>query len=566
MEGQSYNVRVRVVVQPTITDGQDQHETPAWLLVAPTTDNRALGETIADDLIGLTVSNSLGQGYQTFAFTLAPRKVVGTLGWEDVLLPYTYVEIWAQRIPGDSEERPLLLGLIDTVEVSWDFSGPQPRRVVNVAGRSLAATLVDHRWWCNHYLSDQIIPPDLRDFFEIPSEEVLIANLRDKAGLRSVGILALDPKLLQEERFPTRVLATIFRWFVVSGIPGGDERPLVKLRFYNDVPLRDRLILRAHQDDFFDPRARLTAQVLQTSIPTGSAWQMMTTYAESPFTEIFSDTLMALGTAKPRPVVAVIARKPPWLGQITYPSQGASVGFSTGKPVHDLPLGAPPSPVPQPPEAGKPVTGVTQRQRNPGPRQGQSLFDSTFGVSWRLEDETEFIDASDIVSGSSLRRGLDADVYTLYAVTPQAPRPTGDASTGGPVDDKLWEQIIPPLIDLARSSPSLITRFGVRPLSMTTKYIATVGTDEQTTTSSASLQRTCLAYELLLRTWLFTHPLQWHGTYVLKGRADLRVGKRMVDLVRQREYYVTAVAHQFDFRQRPAWRTTVQVERGWDLT
>lgn len=74
----------------------------------------------------------------------------------------------------------------------------------------------------------------------------------------------------------------------------------------------------------------------------------------------------------------------------------------------------------------------------------------------------------------------------------------------------------------------------------------------------------------LLRAWHRFEPLFCRGSRRLKGTSQIHVGKRLVDQKRndwRQEYYITGWTDSLRFsRTAVDYTTSVQVERGWDLS
>ena len=545
MKGTSYGFDARVLVEPGLTpiEGGGTVLRPQDIQLRSIPDGsggRRVGELLERDLEGVTVSNGIGRPFQTFTLELAPGEVIRAgagargKGWADILRPYSVITIAMQRTgpAGDPlvtpEAMPVLLGLIDDVVETEDFAGQEPRRYVRVTGRSLPALLSDHRWWFHHYMSTDL-PPDLATFFKEPDW----ARLRREAALRTVGFYAANPEVFEASATPGEAMAAAFQFFVGSEIA---EDSFIKFQFFgeNAAPLYQRLLFAA-VGTLHDANARLTRQHFPNEMPDSTCWEIMSMFSEPPFIELFTDTID--GTSGDRgPFNAscrVIARKPPWAGEITYASGIPSVSFSTGK--------------------------------APGPGAGESLFDLEItgveGASPRDGAATIEVGGAQIIARPSSQIGLSGKVYTMYDVRPQSLSAAGDRS-----GQELLNQEVPPLADEDVNSPSYIGRYGIRALSMTSKYLPMYETDNETGVGFADIRRSALCYAALLRSWNYLNPELRSGSYVLIGSPKIRIGMRLLDTDLGREWYITDVTHrQVLTGAEPSYTTTCTVTRGWDL-
>jgi len=541
MDGTHYGIDAVVKIEPTFVEAFSNANTPPSVAVANDLLQRFGGAKLRDDLISVTVSNSIRQPFATFQLVLSPLPIAGPFTWADLIRPYSLVAIALHRLgtSGDPAATdvpdPVLLGLVDYAAITEDYSTAEPRRIVRVVGRSLSAVLSDQRWWYHHFLS-QNPPPDLREFYEQPPGIVL---LRDEVQLRSLGIFATDLDRFKDvtQRHPVDCMEKAYELFVGSGSAPG----FIKLLFADGRTLGDRLRFDAvaARVNFPDPNARLTGQFIPTTMPEASCWQVMDHFKPEDFAEFFTD---CVGTSVEDVQCQIIARKPPWAGHIAYGPKGASLAFS-------------------PPLAISPAagfgSGFSVAFNAPGP--GTSLFDGVFG-SWNRDEQTVAIDGSDVISQPVLRRGLDArELMNVFEVRPQI----GDAS-GNTKGDNLAQQEFPPLVDEEPASPSYIRRYGIRKKTIQLNSIPIFTADGSTRLGVGDPVRHCLAYAALLRHWHRFGPEFWSGTRVLKGRTALRAGRRLYDVDQRREFYITAVSHHMQL-DVPGFTSTVQLERGWDL-
>lgn len=493
------------------------------LIEATTADPEGFGR----DVRAITVTNAIDAPCGHFDIELAPRSVIGDKTWAEVVRPYTLTSIamWRQGSgpAATAAPAPVMLGLVDRPSISAEYSQAAPRRSVHVTGRTLSGVLSDHRWWFHNLLASvgneaAFIPPDFREFFaERPSE----ALLRDEVNLRTLGLLAIDPNFLfVVDRKPTSLTSAVWDFFVRGT---ADRDPFVKLHFSDGVPLSDRLRFDADTAAaaYFDPAAALVQQMLPHQMPNASLWDVLRNFQPSPWSEIFTETRGdSLGNA----FVELVARKPPWAGEVTYFGDVAVVDFPGGS--------------------------------RPALR-GQSLFDAQ-RPGWDREAETVYVDDGDVIGEPDLHQDSADGVFNLYLVLPNILASTGNQGQA------TWEQIIAPIIDEDPLSPSYIRTFGVRPFRAQLNTIPIVDAQGDSLPSEAILRR-CLCYAALAREWFYRAPHFWRGAYVLKGNTNVRVGKRLVDLNRSREYYITRVAHRQTFGRDPTFTTIASVSRGWDL-
>lgn len=479
-------------------------------------------DAAGEDILSITVQQSIGRPFGTFAIEFAPRTVlVGGRSWGEIIRPYTLVAIGIRR-RGDPEVQddlmPVMLGLVYGVTRQKSYSTATPHRVDRIVGRALSAVLVDHRWWYHHWLASALgpeqLPADFRELYQSPPD---VSVLRDEAALRAAGLLAFDPRLFElTERHPVSLAERLFRFFVEE---------FIRIAFADGTTLADRLTFdgEAAREMYVDPAARLAQQYLPTSMPEASCWDAMRYFLEPPWTELYSETR---GDTLAGASVAIVARKPPWAGAIGYQWGRPAVAFLAGRPTI----------------------------------YGQSLFEQSYGNGrWLRENETIYLRDEEVVSITGLSRGVDGAV-TLYDVKPAI---FGSAGQQG---DRLWGQVIPPIVDEELGSPSEIRRYGIRPFRAALKSLPVLGPDDETSLAAGDVRRHALAYAALAREWYYRQPEFWRASYTIRGRPDLRPGMRLVDQRQRREYYVVTVTHQLDWRSdRPSYTTTAQLERGWDL-
>jgi len=444
--------------------------------------------------------------------------------WVDIIKPYSLVSIAFQRM-GDSNDPatdpspvPIMLGIVDTAQRADDYGDAAPRRSQRIVGRTLTGILEDHRYWFHNMLQEGFKPADYREFLLDRDTEV---NLREEVELRTLGLLSVDEGMfLVSERHPVRLVEAGFEHFV-RGTP--DTPPFVSLNFSDGKALSERLIFEPEKAmaGHVDHRAALPISQVPNHLTGASLFDVLQLAGgQAPYMEIFSEVI---GTSLGNAQAEIVLRKPPWAGHVDYNGAEAAVAFAT--------------------PTGRPAF------------RGQSLFDEVYGA-WNIHNETVEVDNSDVVSVSHLSRSSkDRPIYTLYQVVPVI------AESNYGQRDELWKAIIPPVIEEDPESPSYIKRFGVRPFDHKEKSVP-VADDHP----SGDIARRCLVYATLAREWFYRNPEFWHGVYVLKGRPSLRIGKRLVDRNLSREYYITSVSHRMSFDRDPSYLTTVQVERGWDLS
>ena len=161
----------------------------------------------------------------------------------------------------------------------------------------------------------------------------------------------------------------------------------------------------------------------------------------------------------------------------------------------------------------------------------------------------------------TLARGA-SDVFNAFEVRPQIGSSAGDNQ-----GDALLQADTPPIIDADSESPSYVRRFGIRRHPFrSTKYIAITKENNSTRVPSGGWARHATAYAALLRTWFHWNPEMLSGSYLLKGRTGLRIGRRLVDRDRHLEFYITDVLHRVVLTgAQPTYTTAVRVERGWEI-
>lgn len=397
---------------------------------------------------------------------------------------------------------------------------------------------MDHRWYLHRWAQLQNVPADFRQFYAQPPK--LPEAARDEIALQLLGAFAIDEDLFQKSpvQHPIDVLARVYD-FYVRGTPstaGGERKPFIRVAFADGSPLARRLRFdpAVGKASFVDSRAMLDVAVLQTQFIQASCWDMLRYLSPRYVNELFA---IVRGDTVEDCYVELVARKPPWAGELSYEGPRA--------PLVAFPGGSEPA------------------------MYGQSLFDSERrGGWWGAVNETQYIDGSDILSTPQLQRGVDAggSVFTLYEVLPLLA-----SAAGNKEDDSVRQALWPPLVDIDPGSPGFVARYGVRPLLHRLQYVAGLGSDGDTLRQQDLLAQHAGAYQALLYTWFKRQADMWRGTYVLKGRTAFRPGGRMVDMSRspRREYYVTGVRHHVAFgpgAEGTSFTTTVQVERGWDLS
>jgi len=506
---------------------------------------------LRDHLRSLTISSSIDRPYASFQFDLAPDPVLGPgTTWADWIEPYQLATIAVHRYGNDDTctdaPEALMLGLVDYAQVYEDYQSESPRRGVRVVGRSLPAVLSDTRWWHHWFAADEEDrtrqPPSFSQFF---AKSVPAGQLSQEVTISSIGVYAIRPDLFKSaiQHHPVDAMKILFDFYlgttdgppVELSIPvSSPSVPLqsfvppdgfIKLVFPNGAPLRSRLQFDAAAalSNFYDHKLRLTSAVLPSNMMGASCWQMAQFFCESPFTEFFSDTIGGLTDAR----VKITCRKPPWAGHIEYEGNQARVAYSTG---------------------GRPGAKA-------------SLFDNVYG-DWDKIFDTIYLDDSEIIGMPAVKRGIDGPVFNTYEVLPAV-----SSNHGNALGDTILQREIPPLIDEDPDSPSYIWRYGVRPFPpVRSKYIPLTDSNGQQQIGDARAQS--MANELLLREWFYRMPSFWSGAYVIRGRTGVRIGKRLVDVSRSREFYITGVVHHLDFQHPtdPQYTTTIHVTRGSDIS
>lgn len=477
------------------------------------------------DVRSVAVTNSLGQAAGTFEIELAPRHAGG--GWETRIAPRSLVCLAFHRAGTDEgctrDPDVMMLGLVDQVRLLAEYGQPQVQRRVRVSGRTLSCVLEDAQWFFHHVLSTVgvvDIPPDFRPYYAAPVERPM---LRDETQLRTVGMFAVSPDLYRDlqDRHPAAAMEVTFKVFV-----GAAGRPaFIMMRFDDGITLAERLLFDAEaaRRNWFDPHCVLQVRDLPTTFNGMTCWQVLQHFAEAPFLELFTESY---GRNITDARVEVHCRKPPWRGMIGYGMEGASVQLEAGRPA-DLMFGL----------------GA-----------GETGFDGRFG-DWDIEAETVRVTGDEIIAEPVLTRGIDGGAFNAYTVLALLDEPQAGGPAGQP-----YSRIVPPLIDEDMTSPSNVLLWGIRPLTLHTKYIQV-----DPSVGVRNHYRQILAYQLLLREWFYRLPALWRGILVVRGRTDLRVGKRLLDVGRGREYYITGVSHRMDFGGQAQYVTTVQVARGRDL-
>lgn len=533
--GTSYGLDCAVTIVPT--SALPRESTPAdapWLAEPIRGAERAIGRAFHDDILAVTVSNAMDRPFATFEIVMAARPLTQSgYTWGDLIEPFSLVTIAMQRSgpPNDPtttvQPETVMLGLVDYTALSEDYGDAAPRRQVRIVGRSLSALLVDQRWWFHHFLADrQNVDrlPDARALYQTQPDWRL---LRDEAGMRGLGFLAIDIDRFKDvtQRHPIAAVATAWNVFVNGS---ADDAPFIQIQFADGLPLAKRLVLNTADAEasYVDAKARLQSQVIPSQMPRANCWELLQFFCPSPFMELYQDSIGTLEA----PECHVVLRKPPFVGHIGYDTGQPNVAFSTGA-------------FPQP---------------------HGSLFDREYGPNWSRSRDTVVIAGSDILSVPMMRRGLDGrPVYSAYDVQPALGGPSGNNQS-----DRFVQREVAPIYDEYIHSPSYIRRVGIRSVDPRPNTIPIVSPDGDTRLEIGDFGKHAYAYSALAYAWFFRSPAFWQGQYVLKGNTGIRIGRRLVDSTRARprEFYVTSVVHRMEFGQQPAFTTTVQVERGWDLS
>lgn len=535
--GTSYGIDCAVSIVPT--SAIPRESTPSGV---PSLDEpirgveTAIGRRFHDDLMAVTVSNAINRPFASFELVMAARPITPDgYTWADLIEPFSLVTIAMHRSGPTNDPtttlqpETVLLGLVDYTAISEDFSDAAPRRQVRIVGRSLSALLADQRMWFHHFLANtQNVAhlPDVRALYQTQPNWML---LRDEVGLRGLGFLAFDVEMFKDvtQRHPIAAVAKAWDLFVTGT---GQEAPFVQIQFADGAPLAKRLVWNAADAEasYVDAKARLQAQFIptQAQMQQASCWDLLGMFCPQPFMEIYQDSIGTLEL----PECHVVLRKPPFAGHIGYDSGQPNVAFSTGA----------------------------------FPESQGSLFDSEYGQNWSRSRDTVVISGTDILAIPIMRRGMDGrPVYSAYDVQPALGGPSGNMQS-----DRLVQMEVAPIYDEYIYSPSYIRRVGIRSVAPRPNTISIVSPDGDTRLEFGDFGKHAYAYSGLAYTWFFRSPAFWQGQYVLKGNTGIRIGRRLVDRTRTRprEYYITSVVHRMEFGGQPSFTTTVQVERGWDLS
>jgi len=526
MAGKVYAIRADVKITAPFNDPF----TPDGENFLSAYDNTGAQTAFGHDILSVEVTNSLREPSGRFQIEMTPRQILGGKPWVEVIKPYSLVSITFQRM-GDSNDPstdpspvPMMLGIIDSVKRADDYGDAAPNRSQRIMGRALTGVLEDHQYWFHHLLAQEgFAPADYREFLPAGGGNV---DFRDEAAIRSLGLFAVKTDLFfLSERRPPAIIDAGFDFFVRGR---GDKPPFIKIFFSDGKALRDRLTYDAAKtaETYFDKRASLPRSMVISELGESNLFDVLgASSGGPPYVEVFSETV---GTSHADARVELVVRKPPFAGHVQYGDDGRiSLGFATDD-------------------------GTQPRMY------GQSLFDETYGA-WNVRGETVQIGDEDVVSTGEMSRSLSAgDIYTLYFVAPRE-----EASRSG--GHLTWKRVIPPIVEENPESPSYIKKLGLRPFTYHSPTIETTSGESKKALPSGDIARRCLAYATLAREWFYRGPEFWRGSYLLKGRTDLRVGKRLVDRNLSREYYISGVAHRMNFGDQPQYLTNVGVERGWDL-
>lgn len=521
-------------------------------------------DDLRKDLYSITTSNHLRQPFGRLSITLAAREVVPGKTWEDLIEPYSLVIILLHRIGpttdplSTSTPEAVIVGIIDRIAETDDFSDKAPRRSIRLMGRSLTGILSDQKWWYHGYLNFQNedgtqkrLPANLSDYMLNPPTQ---DQAKRELTLRGLGVLGIDTLLDGQVEFhPAQLMLAIYEFFVGSATGTQEEVDtlqaqgkltgaaldavvqgklgFIKTQFVDAQPLETRLRFDPQRavGSFFDPLAKITFANLPQWASQGqeespSCWDLLRYCCDDPFVELFSETF---GTGPDDAYVAIIMRKPPWVGYVNV--EGKIPGDS--------------------------------------PRAGVSLFDRGHpGTWWERESAPLELRPEDILGRPEVSRGAEGgSIYTAYEV-----EPTGFAGAGKSVGQLNWIDVIPPIFEEDETSPSFIGRYGIRPMKKATKYLPSAILP--TPDAAVDPLSRSVAYEVLLRQWYCQSPNFRAGSYRVRGSTVWRVGRRLIDVGNPaigrppREFYIIGVTHQATFTgKRPQWLTTLQVERGWDL-
>lgn len=126
--------------------------------------------------------------------------------------------------------------------------------------------------------------------------------------------------------------------------------------------------------------------------------------------------------------------------------------------------------------------------------------------------------------------------------------------------------LINPLdIDLKKTNPPLINekdikRYGISPLEVDIDGLD-IREDERTK-GIKSLDSMTKEHTARLKAWFENNHTYWSGALTIRGRAEIRIGHRVLynDQVRDLEYYVEAVNHSYNVFTD--WTTTLTITRG----
>lgn len=155
------------------------------------------------DLLQVHTHNDLAEACGSFTLTFAPRRIEGRT--YDQLIPMrslVTIRLQDPARPVNNEDAVVMIGLTEDHGIQEDYSQARPQRLVTIAGRSIAALMLDARLFYHPGLETQ------GDIGILHASEAPGNDMR----------MFWDPLLVENQTDPRKVLGLILTYFL--GVAG----------------------------------------------------------------------------------------------------------------------------------------------------------------------------------------------------------------------------------------------------------------------------------------------------------------------------------------------------------